>query len=164
MNNYTKHAEHEFKAAGWVDADGKYSDGMQEMICKQVLALLDLFADHGHSGSSAPYALNLFTTLAKFQPVGPLTGEDSEWNEVGDGVFQNNRCSTVFKHPDRFDGQAYELDAIVFYDEYTDEEGEVRKSYFTNRNSMQPITFPYVVDDSKRQYVKNPEAENKDES
>lgn len=156
MSNYLKHAEREFKAAGWVDEDGKFSDDMQEMICKQVIELLKVFDGAGHSGSSAPYALNLFTTLARFDPIGPLTGVDSEWNEVGDGVFQNNRCSHIFKQADRFDGQAYDLDAIIFYDEYTDEEdGEVHKSYFTSSDSRQVVTFPHVVDPSKRLYVKS---------
>ena len=61
----------EFRAAGWLDEHGKYNDEMQEMICNHVLKLLDVFADEGHSGSSAPYAINLFSKLAKFDPIVP---------------------------------------------------------------------------------------------
>ncbi len=144
MSNYEKHALTEFRAAGWCDENGKFNDEMQEMICKHVMKLLEVFADEGHSGSSAPYAIDLFSKLAKFEPVVPLTGEDWEWTEVHDGTFQNKRCSHVFKQADRFDGQAYDIDAIIFYDYYTDEEGRKCKSYFTGRESAVPVTFPYV--------------------
>lgn len=134
----------EFRAAGWCDESGKFDDEMQEAICTHVLKLLEVFADEGHSGSSAPYAVDLFKKLAMFEPVAPLTGEDWEWNEVGDGVFQNKRCSHVFKQADRFDGQAYDIDGIIFYDWYTNEDGTKSKSYFTGRESCVTITFPYV--------------------
>lgn len=143
--SYKTHALLEFQAAGWCDADGKFSDDMQELMCNQVLELLEKFSEHGHSGSSAPYAINLFSTLAKFEPVVPLTGEDWEWTEVGTGVYQNRRCSHVFKDADRFDGQAYDIEAIIFWDWWTDPEtGEKSKSYFTSSDSAQPITFPYT--------------------
>ena len=95
MSNYKKHAEREFRAAGWTNPDGTFKEEMQGMICKHVLALLDVFADEGHSGSSAPYAINLFKQIASFEPIVPLSGDDDEWNKVGNGVFQNNRCSLV---------------------------------------------------------------------
>lgn len=153
MSNLHQHARDEFRAAGWTDAEGKFKDEMQQAICEHVLKLLDVFADEGHSGSSAPYAINMFKTLAMFEPIVPLTGEDWEWNEVGPGVFQNKRCSRVFKQADRFDGQAYDLDGIVFYDWYErdlepDEPGfpgKTRfKSHYTCRESCVPITFPYT--------------------
>lgn len=150
MNNYQKHAWEEFRAAKWVDENGKFNDEMQEMICSHVLKLLEVFADEGHSGSSAPYAINMFEKLAKFEPLVPITGEDWEWNEVSKGVFQNKRCSHVFKQADRFDGQPYDIDAVVFWEWYTDENGERFKSYFTSSDSFKPITFPYTP---TREYV-----------
>lgn len=144
MSNLHKHALMEFKAAKWLDDNGKYSDDMQEAICTHVLKLLEVFADEGPSGSSAPYAVELFKKLAMFEPVAPLTGEDWEWTEIGDSVFQNKRCSHVFKQADRFDGQAYDVEGIIFYDWYTDEYGNKSKSYFTGRESFVPITFPYT--------------------
>ena len=126
---------------------------MQEAICMHVMKLLKVFADEGHSGSTAPYAVNMFKKLAMFEPLVPLTGEDWEWNEVSEGVFQNKRCGRVFKQADRFDGQAYDLDGRVFYewnerDLDPDEEGypgkRRYKSHYTSRDSMVPITFPYT--------------------
>jgi hypothetical protein len=54
-----------------------------------------------------------------------------------------------------FGGQPYDLNAIVFWDWYTDEDGEKRKSYFTNSDSRQPITFPYTQTTEYREYVEN---------
>jgi hypothetical protein len=154
MSNIHNHALMEFRAAKWLDDDGKYYDEMQEAICKHVLKLLDVFADEGHSGSSAPYAVNVFRKLAMYLPLVPLTGEDWEWHKVSEGVFQNKRCSRVFKQADRFDGQAYDIDGIVFYEWHTDKEtGEKHKSYYTSQESMVPVTFPYTP---ATEYVERP--------
>ncbi len=151
MSNYEKHALTEFRAAGWVDLNGKYLDDMQEMICNHVLALLEVFGDEGHSGTSAPYTIDLFSKLAKFDPIVPLTGEDWEWDEVSEGIHQNKRCSAVFKQTDRHDGQPYYLDGKVFWEWYkSDEDGKMSKSYFTSGDSQVPIVFPYTP---KSEYV-----------
>lgn len=148
MTNYERHAKDEFRAAGWIDENGKFNDEMQELICNHVLKLLDVFHDEGHSGSSAPYAINLFKKLASFEPIVPLTGEDWEWVDVSEyggrdngPLFQNKRCSHVFKD----NTGAYDGEGIVFYDWYTDKEtGERYKSYYTSRGSRVPVTFPYT--------------------
>jgi len=154
MSNLHAHALMEFKAAGWLDGTGAYRDEMQAAICEHVLALLKVFADEGHSGSSAPYAVNMFKKLAMYEPLVPLTGEDWEWHEASEGVFQNRRCSRVFKQADRFDGQAYDIDGRVFYEWYTDKEtGEKYKSHYTSRDSLVPVTFPYTP---STEYVERP--------
>jgi hypothetical protein len=151
MSNIHNHAMMEFRAAKWVDENGEYCDEMQEAICKHVLKLLDVFADEGHSGSSAPYTVDLFKKLAMFEPVVPLTGEDWEWLDHG-YCMQNKRCSHVFKQADRFDGQAYDIDGKIFW-EWAVYEGETFKSHFTSGESQVPITFPYTP---KREYVFRP--------
>ena len=153
MSNLHKHALAEFRAAGWLDETGAYKDEMQGALCEHVLTLLKVFSDEGHSGSTAPYTVNMFKKLAMFEPLVPLTGEDWEWHEAREGVFQNKRCSRVFKQADRFNGQAYDIDGRVFYewnerDLEPDETGYPGKrrfqSYYTSRDSMVPITFPYT--------------------
>ena len=145
MNNYEKHAMMEFKAAGWLDENGEFNDEMQKMICDHVMKLLDVFAEEGHSGSSAPYAINLFSKLAKFEPVAPLTGEDWEWTDVSDmgggkKWYQNNRCSHVFKD----ENGAYDSNGKVFWEWARDSDGEAYKAFYTSRESSVPVTFPYV--------------------
>ena len=145
MNNYEKYAKEEFRAAGWTDANGKFKDEMQEMICEHVLKLLNEFHGEGHSGSTAPYTINLFSKLANFEPIAPLTGEDWEWSDVSDfsgkTLYQNKRYSSVFKHGD---GTAYDIDGKVFWEWAKDEDGLPFKSYYTGSGSQVPVTFPYV--------------------
>lgn len=145
MSNLRKHAMTEFRAAGWTNDAGEFNDEMQEMICNHVLKLLDVFSDEGHSGTSAPYAINLFEKLAKFEPLVPLTGEDWEWADVseqrGYTLWQNKRCSHVFKDKNG----AYDIDGIHWWEWATDNEtGEKFKAFFTNRHSRVDVTFPYT--------------------
>ncbi len=139
------HALAEFRAAGWTDEQGKFNDEMQEAICNDALELLKVFSEQGHSGSSASYLGNILKKLMMFEPLVPLTGEDWEWTEVDEGVFQNKRCSHVFKQLDRFDGQAYDLNGKVFC--------EPNGSCFTSGDSLVPIIFPYTP---KTEYVNVP--------
>ena len=153
MSNYENHAWREFRAAGWVDENNKFNDEMQEAICMNVLKMIEIFADEGHSGSTAPYAINLFEKIASFKPLSALTGEEWEWHVVSEyggrdngTLFQNKRCGHVFKDS----SGAYDSKGIVFYDWYTDKEtGEKYKSYFTSTESRVPVTFPYTP---KREY------------
>ena len=118
---------------------------MQEAICKNILKMLDVFIDEGHTGTTAPYTVNMFSKLAMFEPLVPLTGEDWEWNEASPGVFQNIRCSHVFKQADRFGGQAYDIDGKVFWSWHeTEEFGAMTKDFYSNSDCFTPITFPYT--------------------
>jgi len=159
MNNYERHAWTEFRAAGWVDENNQFHDEMQKDICLHVLGLLAVFENEGHSGSSAPYTINLFTKLAMFNPIAPLTGEEWEWSDVedrnGSPLWQNKRCSSVFKD----ENGAYDIDGIVFWEWYkSDEDGKMFKSYFSCSESRVPVTFPYVKPD-KPQYRFRPTEE-----
>lgn len=151
MSNYNSHAMTEFRAAGWVDENGKYCDEMQQAICEHVLKLLEVFDGEGHSGSSAPYAINVFKTLASFEPLVPLTGEDWEWNDIseygGGTKYQNKRCSRVFKD---IDGRTYDIEGKVFWEWWTDEDGVKRKSHYTCSDSHVDVVFPYTP---TREYV-----------
>jgi hypothetical protein len=161
MSNYHKHALIEFKAAKWLDENGNYCDEMQEAICKHILKLLDVFGEEGHSGTTAPYTINLFSKLAGFEPIVPITGEDWEWIDHGH-CLQNKRCSHVFKQPDRFNGQAYDIDGKIFWEWYrSSEDVKIHKSHFTGSESCVPITFPYTP---KREYVFVPTDEFPNES
>jgi hypothetical protein len=132
MDNYSKHAWQEFEAAGWCNKDHVFKCEMQELMCKQVIELLEQFSKHGHSGSTAIYALNLFEKLAKFEPIVPIIGTDDEWVEIANGVLQNKRCGHVFKE----NGVAYDIEGKVF----RDPDG----CCYTTKDSRVVITFPYT--------------------
>jgi len=130
--NTVDHAKQEFEILGWPG-----NDKMQQMACDNVLELLEVFDKQGHSGSSAPYILGIFKELASLNPIAPLTGEDSEWNDIsempGKSLFQNKRDSPVFKDSN---GEAYWIEGKIF----RDKDG----CLFTNNNSQVTITFPWT--------------------
>lgn len=90
------------------------------------------FCLEGHSGGSAPIMISWLAKLLSWNIVAPLTGEDHEWGEVGDGLFQNRRCSRVFK----MDGHAWDIDGFVF----VDPDGS---QYTSQPKSRRVVTFPY---------------------
>lgn len=134
-SNLLSHATRELTAAGYDLTDSE--DGPNKWIVENILELLTVFVRQGHSGYSAGYCISVFSQLAKFEPLCPLTGEDNEWNRItedgDDGtLFQNNRCSHVFKNKNG----AYDQDGRVFV---TETQGS-----YTSIDSRVPITFPYT--------------------
>lgn len=131
-----EHAEKELALLG---NDKEFND--------EIVKIIEIFANMGHSGCSASYASQLIYNLLKFRNLTPLTGEESEWNEVTDDLFQNNRMSNIFKTSKEFNGQAYTIDGIYF----SDDNG---LSWFGNHRSRIPITFPYTYKEPKRVILK----------
>lgn len=128
MSNYIKHLDREWTAKGWPTT----GNDPQVWIYEHLKKLLEAFSGEGHSGTSAPYTIDLFKKLAMFEPLGPLTGDDNEWMEVSEGTLQNLRCSHVFKE----NGEAYDIQGIMF-----EEKDGAR---FTSSDSRVPVTFPYT--------------------
>lgn len=136
MSNYKNYAIDELTRIGMYGS----GDKMNDMMCDHILKMVDLFAEEGHSGFSAGYAISILQKLLRFEPLSPLTGEDDEWCEVSDGLFQNKRLSRVFKNGK--DGQAFDIDGKVFV--------EPDGHSYTNRDSRVYIEFPYIP---KTEYV-----------
>ena len=137
MSNLTDHAKKELELAGLFNQDSDY----EGMLGNAVMELIEEFAGQGHSGFSANMTVTLFEKVARFLPLAPLTGEDDEWNEIAVGLYQNKRCSHVFRDTIRGDGD-YDIDGKVFR--------EPNGVCYTNKDSHVPITFPYVP---KTEYV-----------
>ena len=76
-----------------------------------MIEILERFFNQWDSGGAVWVAAPVLQRLLAGKCLSPLTGEADEWHEVGEGVFQNKRVSSVFKDP-RFHGgkQAYDLD------------------------------------------------------
>ena len=147
MSNLLSHAMDELDRIGMTeDSD----DEMNVAMRKHILHMMQEFANEGHSGFSASYAISILTKLLDFKPLSPLTGEDSEWTNVRDygpePHWQNKRKSSVFKDAD---GSCYDIDGKVFWEWCMPyEEGEKPyKTYYTCRESRVPVTFPYTVPD-----------------
>lgn len=138
MSNLLEHAEKEFEFAGWK----KKNDSMQNMVMDNIRELLTVFSKQGHSGSSAPYVINLFKELAGFKIITPLTGKDDEWIEISDGLFQNKRYGRVFKE----NGKAYFIDGKAFSD-------DGGKTFWVGKESRTPVKFPCNAKDLKTEYI-----------
>ncbi len=125
-------------------------DEMNIEMRNHILHMVEEFANEGHSGFSANYAINILSKILRYEPVTPLTGLDDEWDchqderTNGVAVYQNKRCSRIFKREDRFNGQPYDSSRIIFWEWYTTEEGKKVKTYFQNSDSAVAIEFPYV--------------------
>lgn len=75
-----------------------------------MIDILERFFDCWDSGGAVHAVTPILMRLIAGQPLGPLTGADDEWFDHGEGVFQNIRCSSVFKDPRFHDGKlAYDI-------------------------------------------------------
>jgi hypothetical protein len=88
-----------------------------------MIEILEKFFTQWDIGGALHHVAPILQRLIAGKCLSPLTGEPDEWMEVGDGVFQNRRVSSVFKDPRYHDGKlAYDIDA---------------------EDPRAPITFPY---------------------
>ena len=141
----------------------------------EIEALVDKFGQSGQSGASAPYTAGaIVDTIKKMlahEPLGEgIMGTDDEWNDCsifededeGNGTFQNNRLSSVFKQGK--DGKPYYLDSIVFKPvgkDYTftgnvsvseNSEEKIGSMHCIKNFPFQPKTF--VIDVHEKEYRK----------
>lgn len=129
--NIIEHAKREFLAAGY-DPVEQCEDNPNKLIQENVLELLEVFRKQGHSGFSASFCIKYFSALAQYEPLAPLSGVDSEWSDVGNGMFQNNRCSHVFKR----NGIAWDINGYIF----KKQSGSCHTGYLSARK----VDFPYT--------------------
>lgn len=132
-------ARKELEVAGYFDKDSMYGG----MIGDATIELFETFLNQEHSGYSAGIVVALFDRLAAHLPLTALTGEDWEWakfehygkDEDGDEIpYYNIRCPQIIKNPD---GTVYNSHGKMFSDD--------GKTWFLNKESRTPVTFPYVV-------------------
>lgn len=107
-------------------------DEIQKEMNGSILKIIETFSEQNHSGFSASYAITALNRLLHYKPIEPLTGLPDEWNEVGTGVYQNKRCSSVFVN----DGVAEDIDAIAVSDD-----GGL--SWHHSKDFRYKIEFPY---------------------
>lgn len=147
MSNLLTHAERELDilTATHKDPDNR---PVVEPFRKEILALVEAFGNSGQSGGSAPISARVLShsieKLLLFTPIAPLTGEEEEWNQVGDDDYQNNRCSAVFKKANV--GDPYYIDAVIFVgedpgDQFTGKVEEVFSRQYIKEFPFTPKKF-----------------------
>ena len=121
-SNLYAYAENEVRLAGLLDDEGMYGD----MLGKAVLELVEVFARQGHSGMSASVTLEVFNLVANFKPLTPIDYSDlTQWNEVGEGVYQHTRRSTTFSNDGLKTWYDLEEDPKIYHPIYPSQEAEV---------------------------------------
>lgn len=115
---------------------------MQQKMHADILEVLDLMETHGHSGFSIGMFFRVLKKVCMFTPLTPLTGQESEWMEVAENVWQNKRSPAVF----RTDKITYDMDSHVL----VEPDGWTRTV-----GHLYPIDFPYTP--GTRVYVPNME-------
>lgn len=163
MSNLLAHAMDELDRIGMTEDS---PDEMNRAMRKHILHMMQEFANEGHSGFSANYAINILTRLLDFKPLSPLTGEDDEWVKHDYGVepsYQNKRRSSVFKDAN---GEVYDIDGKVFWEWMPDLDengptGGAHRSYYSCRESRVPVTFPYSPPDKPIYEYRQSQAEPK---
>ena len=135
---------------------------MQKQINDDIIEIVKSFSKQGHSGFSASYALNIIKKLLNWKPILPLTGEDDEWKDCGyfdregNRVFQNRRCSAVFKDVNNDTGES----RVKYIDKYViSDNGGI--TWFSSRHVLnklgldETISFPFTVPENpERIYIK----------
>lgn len=139
------------------------SYAMQKYMNDEILEMVKTFSEQDHSGCSASYALNMLKRLLDWKPIQSLTGEDAEWNDccwtMDNGkkkVFQNRRCSAVFKTVDTETGET----EVTYNDKYAvSDNGGI--TFFYSKHILkklglsESITFPFNVPEKpKKIYIK----------
>jgi hypothetical protein len=146
-SNYLKHFESELK----ILRKGLGKDGrlLIEPYIPEIKKIINKFSDEGHSGYSAPMSANALSNSIKrtllFEPLSPITGEESEWNSrVADTEsYQNNRLSSVFK--DKKNNKPYYLFAITWKTQNgTTWNGSALKNDGTRATSRQYVKLPFI--------------------
>lgn len=113
---------------------------MQEMMNEDVMELLKVFEEQGHSGFSASWAINLFSKLAKYKLITEIEDNPEDWDENG----QHKYISSVFK---RDEGTCYYMYGRLFAEPSSD-------NFFYNKASNVDVTFPIKPYDLESKYIR----------
>ena len=119
------------------DEDSKI---MQKMMNNDVLELLKVFSEQGHSGFSAPIAIRLFSKLANHKLITEVEDNPNDWDENG----QHKYITSIFK---REDGTCYYMYGRLFAEPGSD-------NFFYNKASNVDITFPIKLYDLQSEYIR----------
>ena len=97
-SNLVMHAKRELELCGW------YEDGSGDPECADsMVEAVRAFASYGHSGGSAPVCVHILSELLLFRPLGPITDNPNEWQDVhemmdGHVCYQNRRDGRLFSY------------------------------------------------------------------
>lgn len=94
------HAQRELSLIGMTVDD---LDPMNAQMTDYILKMVQDFADQGHSGFSAAYAIGILEKLLRFENLSPITSNPNEWTHIseeigGENLWQSKRNPALFSH------------------------------------------------------------------
>lgn len=93
------HAKRELELAG---NDPEFNESIMNAI--------EAFLEYGHSGGSAPVAIEILTKLLEYKNITPLTNDPKEWikipKEIAADLWQSQRNAAAFS---KDGGRTYHL-------------------------------------------------------
>lgn len=117
----------------------------QKAVNDDILDIIKLFSNQGHSGFSAGYSLNILKRLLDYKPLSAITDDEDEWEQLNyspDLAYQNKRCPSLFRDAD---GKVYNVEARIF----SDDNGH---TWYNCKESREYVELPYEVP-AKPEYV-----------
>ena len=118
---------------------------MQKAINRDILDIIKLFSEQGHSGFSAQYSMTMLKRLMDYKPLTPIEDNEEDWTKLDyddDLAYQCSRCPSLFKDKQ---GRVYNVEGKVF----SDDNGH---TWYTCGDSRIYVELPYDVP-SKPEYV-----------
>lgn len=107
----------------------------QTLINTKITELITLLVEQAKDGFNVSPSVKTLTNMLNRSYINPLTGEDDEWMEISDGVYQNLKCSRIFKDKNLFDGKPYYTEGKAF-------SNNGGKSFYNSDDSYVLIEFP----------------------
>jgi hypothetical protein len=127
--NIIEYAKRELDLVGMPEDS---QDPLNLAMRNYILKAVEDFSNQNFSGISAANAVTILSRILQVQPLVHLTGEDWEWVEVEQNLYQNIRCGSVFKNS----ASAWDINGKIFIDK----DGGA----FTSSESRVYISFPYM--------------------
>lgn len=139
MSKLVEHAERELALAGYNTGNPEFEYG--DSCAKNVVDMLKVFSEAGHSGFSANATLALFNKLANFENLTPLTDNPEEWHKYDgepEGHYQSIRNSECFSE-----------DGLKTYYKLSDCKVETEPGWYTidkTKAVFYPLTSPETTE------------------